>query len=81
MVCATENYIQFDLKSNLIHRDFVNHSKMDWLIYQTLSDYLQVYITKGKDTYVFGRISVILMFKCSFTDIILLNEMNVLLVV
>lgn len=57
------------------------HSKMDWLIYQTLSDYLLVYITKGKDTYVFDRISVILMFKCSFTDIILLNELNVLLVV
>lgn len=57
------------------------HSKMDWLIYQTLSDYLLVYITKGKDTYVFDRISVILMIKCSFTDIILLNELNVLLVV
>lgn len=56
------------------------HSKMDWLIYQTLSDYLLVYITKGKDTYVFDRISVILMIKCSFTDIILLNELNVLLV-
>lgn len=59
----------------------MNHSKSDWLVYQTLSDYLYVYITKGKDTYVFDLINVILMFKCSFTDIILLNELNVLLVV
>lgn len=38
-------------------------------------------LQRGKDKYVFDRISVILMFKCSFTDIILLNELNVLLVV